>query len=46
MTQSRYPGPLAKDALAELRPHLNVTEGDIAELGRRLDAALARVGKA
>jgi L-lysine 6-transaminase len=29
-----------------LRPHLNVTERDIGELGRRLDAALARVGRA
>jgi L-lysine 6-transaminase len=29
-----------------LRPHLSVTEADIAELGRRLDAALARVGQA
>jgi L-lysine 6-transaminase len=29
-----------------LRPNLSVTEADIAELGRRLDAALARVGQA
>jgi L-lysine 6-transaminase len=29
-----------------LRPHLNVTSADIDELGRRLDAALARVGQA
>ena len=29
-----------------LRPNLSVTEADIAELGRRLDASLGRVGKA